>query len=598
MSTVQARARPEQERRRSVPVLRHAVAAGGLIQRLEPPLGRPTSLVEPRFSGVGLTLGGVFAAASLLPSLLPRPSVVQGVISGVSLAVGYGTGTAAAATCRYLGVPEPRGRLREGLVGASVAVCVGLLFLAAWKQVGWQNDIRRLYGMPPIGPQGWPVVAAVTVLVAVALLLLGRVVGAAFRTVRRALGRLLPRRLATLLGGAVVVVVCWALFTGVLVNGFFAGANALFAPSDQVVSADSTPPTARVRSGGPGSLVSYDDLGAEGRSFVSGGPSVEDIDAVTGGGARLPVRVYVGLRSADTVQERADLVLAELKRTGAFERKVLVLATTTGTGYLDSNGTDPLEYLWNGDTAIAGVQYSYLPSWISLLADQDTVQATSQAVFTTVHRYWSTLPESSRPKLYLYGLSLGAYGVESILGSINLLNEPIDGALLVGPPFVSPVHDQLTAERDPGSPASLPVYGQGRTVRFASEQEGAARTPGPWGPTRVVYLQHASDPVVFFDSDLAFAPPQWLSDGQRGPDVSPRMGWFPMVTMVQVLLDLPGAGSVPMGYGHLYSAPANERAWVAITQPPGWDSAGLTRLARVLAGRPHPYGTSSVTIAP
>ena len=94
---------------------------------------------------------------------------------------------------------------------------------------------------------------------------------------------------------------------------------------------------------------------------------------------------HVGLKSAETLQERGTLLLAELKRTGAFDRAVLVVATTTGTGFLDSNGTDPLEYAFNGDTAIAGVQYSDLPSWISLLADQEAVKETSRTVFDTVH---------------------------------------------------------------------------------------------------------------------------------------------------------------------------------------------------------------------
>ncbi|MGG5259295.1 alpha/beta hydrolase [Phycicoccus avicenniae] len=590
MTTLQTRARPEDERRRRVPTVRPAVVAGALLQRLEPPLGRPTRITEARFSGAGLVVGGVFVAASLLPSLLPRPSVVQGVISGVSLVAGYGVGAGIAAVGRYLGLRGPRGRLREWLVGICVTVCVGVLVLSVWKQVGWQNDIRLLYGMPPIGPEGWPLVTAVTLLVAALLLLLGRSLGAAFRALSRRLVRLMPRRLANLLGAMLLVLVVWAVFSGVLVTGFFSGANALIAPSDQVVSPNTRVPTSPVRSAGPGSKVRWMDLGAEGRGFVSGGPKVADIDAVTGGGARLPVRVYVGLRSAETIRGRAALVLEELKRTGAFDRKVLVLATTTGTGYLDRNGTDSLEYLWNGDTAIAGVQYSYLPSWISLLADQDAARLTSQAVFDAVHGYWSTLPEETRPRLYLYGLSLGSYGVENILGSINLINEPVDGALLVGPPFVSPVHARLTAGRDPGSPAWLPVSGRGRTVRFTSEQDGLSRTPGPWGPTRVVYMQHASDPVVFFDSDLAFTPPEWLRDGQRGPDVSPQMGWFPLVTMVQVLLDLPGSGSVPMGYGHLYSAPAHVRAWTAISEPPGWDAASLARLDAVLSKRPHPYG--------
>ena len=36
-----------------------------------------------------------------------------------------------------------------------------------------------------------------------------------------------------------------------------------------------------------------------------------------------------------------------------------------------------------------------------------------------------------------------------------------------------------------------------------------------WGQTWVVYLQHASDPVVFFSPSLFIEDPDWLLDGQR-----------------------------------------------------------------------------------
>ena len=121
-----------------------------------------------------------------------------------------------------------------------------------------------------------------------------------------------------------------------------------------------------------------------------------------------------GLDSEPTLRGRADLLLQELQRTGAFDREVLVVATTTGTGFLDPAAVDALEYMYNGDTAISGVQYSFLPSWISLLADQDAVKLTSRTVFDTVHDYWSTLPADDRPALYLYGLSLGSFGVECV----------------------------------------------------------------------------------------------------------------------------------------------------------------------------------------
>jgi uncharacterized membrane protein len=41
-------------------------------------------------------------------------------------------------------------------------------------------------------------------------------------------------------------------------------------------------------------------------------------------------------------QGRADRILSELRRTGAFSRSVLVVATTTGTGFPDPAAMDPL----------------------------------------------------------------------------------------------------------------------------------------------------------------------------------------------------------------------------------------------------------------
>ena len=103
-------------------------------------------------------------------------------------------------------------------------------------------------------------------------------------------------------------------------------------------------------------------------------------------------------------------------------------------------------------------------------------------MFRTVHAYWTTLPEDARPRLFLYGLSLGSYGVESILSSPDILNEPIDGAFMTGPPFVNTLHEEIEAARAPGSPPWWPVYGEGRTVRFQVEEDGITRRrPGRGG---------------------------------------------------------------------------------------------------------------------
>ena len=43
---------------------------------------------KPQLEVGGLLLGAVFMAFSLTPSLLPRPSLVQGMLSGLSFAAG------------------------------------------------------------------------------------------------------------------------------------------------------------------------------------------------------------------------------------------------------------------------------------------------------------------------------------------------------------------------------------------------------------------------------------------------------------------------------------------------------------------------------
>lgn len=553
----------------------------------EPVTDEPPKVFSRRCSIPGLVVALFFFGLSLSPSLLPRTGLFQGVVSGITTVIGYALGALGAWLWRYLEIPRATRDTTVGRVvlGVPVALVALLTALSVWRQVGWQNDVRELFDMEPTAPTVWLTIIVVTVLVGALLLIIGRSIRRLFRLLVGWAERVLPRRVARVVGVAAVTVLLWTLVSGVLVDGFFALANQSFSVRDAVTPEGIEQPTSALRSGSPESLVDWDTLGRQGKRFVSTGATVEELDEANGGGALEPIRAYASIDSADDLEGRAQLVLEELQRTDAFDRKVLVIATTTGTGFLEPNAVNSLEYLHNGDTAIVGVQYSYLPSWISLLADQEVTRDTSRVVFDTIHTYWSTLPEDSRPDLYLFGLSLGSFGVESILTSINVLNEPIDGALMVGPPFVNPLWTQLMAERDPGSPAWLPVYEDGRTVRFTSLENRLDVPTGVWGDTKLVYIQHNSDPVSFFSGDLALSSPDWLAEGQRGPDVSEEMDWFPLVTMWQVALDLPVAGNVPAGHGHMYSSGEYLTGWVGITEPEGWSDADFERLEPILTER-------------
>ena len=50
--------------------------------------------------------------------------------------------------------------------------------------------------------------------------------------------------------------------------------------------------------------------------------------------------------------QRPNWPPAELERTGGLERKVIAVATTTGTGWINEAEASALEYMYNGDSAI------------------------------------------------------------------------------------------------------------------------------------------------------------------------------------------------------------------------------------------------------
>src|SRR5690606_39344309 len=87
-----------------------------------------------------------------------------------------------------------------------------------------------------------------------------------------------------------------------------------------------------------------------------------------------------------------------------------------------------------------------------------------------------------------------------------------------------------------------------------------------WGPIRIFYLQYASDPITFFDYQSLYRRPEWL-DEPRGPDVSPELRWYPVITFLQLVLDMALATTAPLGYGHLYAPEHYIYAWVEVTEP-------------------------------
>jgi len=299
----------------------------------------------------------------------------------------------------------------------------------------------------------------------------------------------------------VVGVLLLSVGEGVVARGLLAAADRVFLYADGLVDEGVAQPTRPFASGSQESLIRWDSIGRWGKNFVVGGPTQDEISEFLKRDGLEPIRVYVGLRSAESNRERAELALAELKRVGGFKRSALIVATPTGTGWLDPGGVDTIEYVLGGDTAIVSMQYSYLPSWMTILVDPRRSIESAGALFDAIYGYWTELPKEDRPKLYLHGLSLGALGSEASADLITLFEDPIQGGVFSGTPFPSRQRAKLTANRNPGSPPWLPTFRDSRLVRFMN-QTTSPDTSQPWGPMRYVYVQYASDPMVFFSPSL------------------------------------------------------------------------------------------------
>ncbi len=527
-------------------------------------------------------LGAVFFAASLTPSLIPRNELVQGALSGGAFVIGYAVGSFAHWLWLYLELPRLGCRVRLPL---NTLALVGSLLLgsaALAQAANWQNSIRAVMAMKP-SEGTWPlilcIVAAVT---AVLLLVIARLLWAVTVAFASRISRVVPRRAANVIAAVVTVFLVWSITSNVVVRTALNVLDSSFAEWDRLFEPEQPKPADPDKTGSARSLVRWDELGRTGRRYIASGPSAEDIRAFTGRPALTPLRVYVGLRGADTAKKRAELALKELQRQGGFDRSNLILITPTGTGWVDPSAIDSVEFLHNGDVASVAVQYSYLNSPLSLLVQPDLGMEAARALFLEIYRYWTSLPKDRRPKLYLHGLSLGALNSERSVELFEILADPINGALWSGPPFGSRIWRSFMDRRDKGSPAWLPKFGSGQLVRFMNQDGAALPKDAPWGPLRIVYLQYASDPITFFDYQLAYHRPAWLAD-PRGPDVSPSLRWFPIVTMLQVAIDMGFANNAPMGFGHVFAPEHYTDAWVTLTDPPGWTQDELARLKKHLA---------------
>ena len=533
------------------------------------------------YNFLGTIVGAIFVYLSFLPSLLPRGMVLQGVLSAVLFCFGYAIGLIISHFIRKFGPSEPKAVKRHQIKKYTFFALLALYVIAVVLGHNWQNQVRTLVDEPSENALSLPGITVVGLLVTAFILLIARSIDSLYRWLKKLVSKHIPKPIAYTGAWVLTVLIVLGILNGVILSGAMSLLNEAYSVRNGTTDEGIVQPTDSHLSGSSQSLIRWDTLGRQGRNFIGRAPTTKQLSAFNQTPAMQPIRIYSGLESSSSIKDRANLAVADLKRAGGFNRKIIVVVTTTGTGWVDEEGVQPIEYMYNGDDAVVSMQYSYLPSSLSFLVDQQKAKDAGNALYNAVYNEALNIPKAERPKVVVFGESLGSYGGEAAFANEATFRATSDGAVWAGPPNFNILRKTATANRDAGSPEILPIYQNGQTVRFANVPKDFNNPNQPWGYPKAAYLENASDPIVWWSPSLLFHEPDWLKE-PRGADVSSDTRWLPIITFWEVSGDMVFSTGVPDGHGHKYGKLPTD-AWSYVAPPDGWTAAKTEALKAVLS---------------
>lgn len=380
----------------------------------------------------------------------------------------------------------------------------------------------------------------------------GRVIGSGFLASQQSLVDYLGGEGGKRMIGRALNVGLWGAGAATL---YAAVVSRLSQHNSKVEANFATPPSNQFVSGGPNSVSPFEELGLQGRRFVSEVVSPGEIEETLGEkGAKHPIRVYVGVESEPLYATgRSELALEEMERLGAFEREFLLLVSPTGTGWVDHTVAETAEILARGDIASVCIQYGKAPSFLELQG-VSLGRAQFRQLLWGVRQRLVGIPEERRPKVMVFGESLGAWSSSDVImhqGVAGFDHYGIESALWFGLPGLARwSRTGMREGRNPLTPA-------GTVAAFDRFEQYEELSDEERGKLRAVVVDHDNDPISQMSLRLAVKRPPWL-DGEPRRNVATGMRWQPILTFIQILADAMNAMvSIPGEYksfGHDYRA--------------------------------------------
>jgi uncharacterized membrane protein len=379
----------------------------------------------------------------------------------------------------------------------------------------------------------------------------GRGIGRGYLASRRSMGAYFGDDPARAQVGRTINTALWAA-GGVALYSTVVG---LIARSNEKIEpAYSKPPESEYVSGGPKSISPFFEVGLQGRRFLTDVVTPDLIESTLGEKAVAhPIRAFVGVNSDPLYPSgRSEMMLDELERLGAFDRKYLLLVSPTGTGWVDQTMIESAEILTRGDIATACIQYGRGPSFLEV---QKVHLGRSQfrGLLWGVRERLRGIPEDERPKVLVFGESLGSWSSSDVVmhqGISGFDHYGIDHALWFG--LVGLAKWSKTGMRQ-GSSDLVPPGTVGAFDNFGEYEE---LSEDERKKLRAVIVDHDNDPIAQMSFRWAVKRPPWLDGDERGRNVPEGMQWVPLITFVQIMVDAMNAMRTVPGqfksFGHDY----------------------------------------------